>query len=80
MRTDGSNASDSAARCDDGNGSPFTGPAQTSPIGTANNTTQASGCIYTGHTSLTNILFGDGHVKTMHILATVGPDQGGFGM
>ena len=56
-----------------------TAAAQTSPIGMANSTTQASGCIYTGHTSLTNILFCDGHVKTMHILATVGTDQGGSG-
>ena len=52
---------------------------QRSPLTTANNTTQASGCIFTGHTGLTNILFCDGHVKTMHLLATVGTDQGGSG-
>jgi len=117
LGSDGSNASYSVARYDNGSGGPFrdsggngvpvglaalqtpsstilvgesttrfseinltdTGSGQTSPIGTANSTTQASGCIYTGHTSLTNILFCDGHVKTMHILATVGTDQGGSG-
>ena len=52
---------------------------QRSPLTTANNTTQSSGCIFTGHTGLTNILFCDGHVKTMHALATVGTDQGGSG-
>ena len=52
---------------------------QQSPIGTANNTTQAAGCIFTGHTRMTNCLFCDGHVKTMHPLSTVGTDQGGSG-
>lgn len=50
-----------------------------SPIGTANNTTQASGCLYTGHTGMANFLFCDTHVKAMHALATVGVDQGGSG-
>ena len=53
--------------------------SQRSPIGTANNTTQSSGCLFTGHTGMTNFLFCDGHVKTMHPLATVGTNQGGSG-
>ena len=52
---------------------------QHSPPNTPNNTTQASGCVFTGHAGLTNFLFCDGHVKTMHALATVGTDQGGSG-
>ena len=56
-----------------------TANGQQSPLGTANNTTLASGCIFTGHTGMTNCLFCDGHVKTMHPLATVGTDQGGSG-
>ena len=54
------------------------GGQQTAP-GVTNNTTQASGCIFTGHTGMTDFLFCDGHVKTMHPLSTVGTDQGGSG-
>ena len=58
---------------------PTSSCGQHSPPNTPNNTTQASGCVFTGHAGLTNFLFCDGHVKTMHALATVGTDQGGSG-
>lgn len=50
-----------------------------SPLGTANSTTQASGCIFTGHTGVTNFLFCDGHVKAMRPLATLDTAEGGAG-
>lgn len=53
--------------------------SQRTPPGATDNAGQSSGCIFAGHTGLTNWLLCDGHVKTMYALATVGTNQGGSG-